>query len=193
MDNSEKSITEEIIDQLIIKVGELEKREFTVPDYTPQFEALQHSYETGMLKHDNEMEEFKVSLEQLKVNYPAEQIKNNLTDVKGILATIQKSLPIKHKHQFDFNTKGWIMSGMILLIVTAICTGLSAYLWVENSNLKAVNIKYRMIRQVYPYATNWADSVYTKSPADAEAATTKLENGVVKETKTTKPHKRIRH
>jgi hypothetical protein len=193
MDNSEKNITEEIIDQLIIKVSELEKREFTVPDYTPQFEALQHSYEAGIERHDKEVEEFKAVLGQLKVNYPAEQIKNNLTDVKGILATIQKSLPIKHKHQFDFKTKEWIISGMILLIVAAICTGLSAHLWVENTTLKAVSTKYRMIRQVYPYATNWADSVYTKSPADAEAATTKLENGVVKETKATKPHKRIRH
>ncbi len=192
MDNSDKNITEEIIDQLIIKVGELEKREFTVPDYTFQFEALKHSYENSMLRHAIEVEEFKAFLGQLKVNFPAEQIQNNLTDVKGILGTIQKALPLKHKHQFDFNTKGWIISGMILLIVTAICTGLSAHLWVENSNLKAVNIKYRMIRQVYPYATNWADSVYTKSPADAEAATTKLENGVVKETKATKPHKRIR-
>jgi hypothetical protein len=192
MENSDKNITEEIIDQLIIKVGELEKREFNIPDFTPQFKALQHSYETGMLRHDKEVEEFKAVLGQLKVNYPAAQIQNNLTDVKGILATIQKSLPIKHKHQFDFNTKGWIISGMILLIVAAICTGLSAHLWVENSNLKAVNIKYRMIRQVYPYATNWADSVYTKSPADAEAATAKLENGVVKETRTSKTHKRLR-
>jgi hypothetical protein len=192
MDNSEKNITEEIIDQLIIKVGELEKREFTVPDYTPQFEALQHSYEIGMLRHDKEVEEFKVSLGQLKVKYPAEQIQNNLTDITGILATIQKLLPIRHKHQFDFKTKGWLISGMILLIVAAICTGLSAHLWLENTTLKAVSTKYRMIRQVYPYATSWADSVYTKSPADAEAATTKLENGVVKETKTTKPHKRIR-
>jgi hypothetical protein len=192
MDNTEKNITEEIVDQLIIKVGELEKREFTVPDYTHQFEALQHSYEAGMQRHDKEVEEFKASLGQLKVNYPAAQIQNNLTDVKGILATIQKSLPIKHKHQFDFNTKGWIISGMLLLIVAAISTGLSAHLWVENNNLKAINIKYRMIRQIYPYATDWADSVYTQSPAYAEAATIKLENGVVKLTKAKKPHKRIR-
>jgi len=149
MDSSVKNITEEIIDQLIIKVGELEKREINVPDYTPQFEALHNSYETGMLTHYKEVEEFKAVLGQLKVNYPAEQIQNNLTDIKGILATIQKSLPIKHKHQFDFNTRGWIISGMILLIVAAICTGLSAHLWVENTTLKAVSTKYRMIRQVF--------------------------------------------
>jgi hypothetical protein len=192
MDNSEKNITEEIIDQLIIKVSELEKREINIPDYTPQFEALQNSYETGMLRYDKEVQEFKAALGHLKVNYPAEQVQNNLTDIKGLLATIQKSIPIKHKHQFDFKTKGWIISGMTLLIVAAICTGLSTHLWVENTTFKAVSTKYRMIRQVYPYATSWADSVYTKSPADAEAATTKLENGVIKETKATKPHKRIR-
>lgn len=191
MDNSVKNITEEIIDQLIIKVGELEKREFTAPDYTPLFEALQNSYEIGMLRHDKEVQEFKAVLGQLKVNYPADRIQNNLTDITGILATIQKSLPIKHMHQFDFKTKGWIISGMMLLIMAAICTGLSAHLWVDNTTLKAVNTKYRMIRQVYPYATSWADRVYTKSPADAEAATTKLENGVVNEAKATKPHKRI--
>ena len=37
-----------------------------------------------------------------------------------------------------------------------------------------------MLRQVYPYTTNWADSLYTKSPDDAETAITKLENGVIK-------------
>ncbi len=158
MENSEKNITEEIIDQLIIKVSELEKREFTVPDYTPQFEALRQSYEGCMLRHDKEVEEFKAVLGQLKVNYPAEQIKNNLTDVKSILATIQKSIPIKHKHQFDFNTKGWIISGMILLMLAAICTGLSAHLWVENTTLKAVSTKYRMIRQVYPKSSGCRSS-----------------------------------
>lgn len=122
----------------------------------------------------------------LKVSQDMAMLKNKYAGI------IQKSLPIKHKHQFDFNTKGWIISGIILLIVAAICTGLSAHLWVENRTLKAVNIKYRMIRQIFPYATNWADSVYNKSPADAEAATTKLENEVVKETKATKPHKRRR-
>ena len=43
MDNSAttaKSTNEEIIDQLVIKVNALEKREIKLPDYTPNFEDL---------------------------------------------------------------------------------------------------------------------------------------------------------
>jgi hypothetical protein len=38
---------------------------------------------------------------------------------RPILAEIKKLLPVKVSHDFDPKTKGWIIAGIILLIVTA--------------------------------------------------------------------------
>src|ERR1700722_7755435 len=96
---------DELMDSIVKKVTEIDKREIKITDYTPHFEAL------------------KATISQLNITYPAGQIKNTLAESKGILEAIRKALPVKVKHQFDFKTKGWIIAGMILLIVTAISTG----------------------------------------------------------------------
>jgi hypothetical protein len=65
---------------------------------------------------------------------------------------------------------------MMLLIVTAISTGLCANLWVENNRLEANDIKFRAIRQIYPTPAKWADDYYSKNPNAMESATVQLEN-----------------
>jgi hypothetical protein len=148
------------------------KRKIKTTDYTPHFEAL------------------KTLVEQLKINYPAEQIKNTIAESKGILEAIRKALPVKVKHQFEFKTKGWIIAGMILLIVTAISTGLCGHLWDENNRLQAIDIKYRLLQQVDTSSTKWADSIYTSNPAGAEKTVVKLESGQLYLTKTNKTRRK---
>ena len=166
MDNNE-----EIIDNLIKKTSELEKREIKYPDYMPQFEAL------------------KIAIGQLNFSYPAEQIQNTITGATVILDGIQNALPVKIRHQFDFRTKGWIIAGMILLIVIAICTGLCGYLWTENNRLHAVDVKYRLLHQVSENNTEWADSVYKGDPEKTEKTVTQMERGQLQSIKTVKVQK----
>jgi hypothetical protein len=167
---------DEIMDSLIKKITDLEKKEVKVTDYSLHFEALQKIFEVFLVRYNKECNDLNTAFGKLNIEYPAEQIQQNLSDIKIILAAIQKSLPVKVKHQFDFNTKGWIIAGMMLLIVSAVSTGLCAHLWVENNQLKANDIKFRAIRQVYPNSAQWADEYYSKNPNAMEAATVKLEN-----------------
>ena len=172
---------DELIDSIVKKVTEIDKREIKITDYTPQFEALKHIFEVFLLKYNKESEALKTVVGQLNISYPAGQIQNTLTESKGILEAIQKALPVKVKHQFDFKTKGWIIAGMILLIVTAIGTGVCGHLWTENNRLNEVDIKYRLLRQVDTSSTKWADSIYTSNPDEAEKTIIRMESGKIKE------------
>jgi len=167
---------DELIDSLIKKITDLEKREVKTTDYTLHFEALQKIFEVFLVKYNKESGELNTAVGKLNINYPAEQIQQTLVEVKVILTAIQKSLPVKVNHYFDPKTKGWIIAGMILLIVTAISTGLCGHLWVENNHLQAVDIKYRLLRQVDKSSTKWADSIYTSNPDEAEKTVIRMEN-----------------
>lgn len=152
---------DELMDSIVKKVTEIDRREIKTTDYTPHFEAL------------------KAAIGRLNISYPAEQIKNTIAESKGILEAIRKALPVKVKHQFDFKTKGWIIAGMILLIVTAISTGLCGHLWAENNRLQAIDIKYRLLQQVDTSSTKWADSIYTSNPDEAEKTVIRMENAKI--------------
>jgi hypothetical protein len=179
MDNSattEKSTNEEIIDQLVIKVNALEKREIKLPDYTPNFEDLKKWLADHLADHNKTIEELKTTVSQHHLEYPATKIQAQLDEVKTIVENIPKIIPVKHSHYFDPKSKGWVIAGVILLIVTAISTGLNAHLWVENNRLRANDIKFRMIRQAYPVQANWAEQHYFNNPDTAESETIRLEN-----------------
>jgi hypothetical protein len=168
MNNSattEKSTNEEIIDQLVIKVEALEKRGIKLPDYTPNFEDLK----IWLADH-------LATVSQHNLEYPATKIQAQLDEVKTIVENIPKIIPVKHSHYFDPKSKGWIIAGVILLIVTAISAGLNAHLWVENTRLQANDIKFRMLRQAYPVQANWAEQHYFNNPDTAESETIRLEN-----------------
>jgi len=167
---------DEIIDSLIKKVTDQEKREPKTTDYTLHFEALQKIFEMFLARYNKENAELKAAIGQLNISYPAEQIQNTLSEVKTILEAVRKSLPVKVKHEFDPKTKGWIIAGMILLIVTAISTGLCGHLWAENNRLQANDIKYRLLQQVATNSTKWADSIYTGNPDEAEKTVIRMEN-----------------
>lgn len=172
-------VVDELMDSIVKKVTEIDKREIKITDYTPHFEALKQIFEVFLLKYNKESDALRTAVGQLNISYPAEQIKNTITESRGILEVIRKALPVKVKHQFDFKTKGWIIAGMILLIVTAISTGLCGHLWAENNRLQTVDIKYRLLRQVDTSSTKWADSIYTSNPDEAEKTVIRMENAKI--------------
>jgi hypothetical protein len=179
---------DEIIDSLIKKITDQEKREPKTADYTLHFEALQKIFEVFLVRYNKENAELKDAIGHLNISYPAEQIQKTLAEVKTILEAVKKSLPVKVKHEFDPKTKGWIIAGVILLIVTAISAGLSGYLWTENSRLQAVDIKYRLLRQIDTSSTNWADSIYTNNPDEAEKTVIRMENAKIAKDKANDIH-----
>lgn len=92
MENAEKNINDEIIDQLVIKVGELEKREVNIPYYTAHFNALQQAFEGFFQQYNKDSDTLKVAIKQMRDINPASQVQDTIGDVKSLLETIQKAL-----------------------------------------------------------------------------------------------------
>ena len=175
MENSEKNFNDEILDRMAIQLGELDKRLANLPDYTQQLEILSKGFDRFLQQYHGDQQEFKTIIRQPNIGDPQKQIQTMLTETRAILESIKKILPLKLVNTFDPKTKGWIISGTILLIVIALSTGLSCYLWAENNRLEAADFKYRLAKQVGPTVTNWVDSIYLSDPEEAKGVLTKME------------------
>lgn len=98
-----------------------------------------------------------------------------LTAIQKNMQLIPKETKVENYHYFDLKSKGFIISAAILLIVSSLCIGIAVSAFQENNRLQQSDVKYRMIRQVYPTAATWADSTYLRDPQSAESETQKLE------------------
>ena len=164
---------DELVDSIIKKLDAIEKKDLKPTDYSIHFEALKQIFEVFLLRYNKESSALMEAMSKLNIEYPAEQIQNNLAELKTILEAIKKELPIKVRHQLDTKTKGWV----ILLFVIVISLILNGYLWTENTRSQAVDIKYRLLNQLAPTDTQIADSVYTADPDKAEKMVNELVNG----------------
>jgi len=176
---------DELVDSIIKKLDIIEKKDLKPADYTVHFEALKQIFEVFMLRYNKESVALMEAVSRLNMEYPASQIQNNLAELKTILEAIKKELPIKVRHQLDTKAKGWV----IFVIVIGISLSLNVYLWMQNTRLQAVDIKYRLLNQLAPTDTQLADSVYTANPDKAEKMVNEMENGKINSTKPGKTKK----
>ncbi|MDP9080329.1 MAG: hypothetical protein M3O71_23125 [Bacteroidota bacterium] len=178
---------DELVDSIIKKLDAIEKMDLKPADYTAHFEALKQIFEVFLLRYNKESNGLMEAVSKLNIEYPAEQIQNNLAELKTILEAIKKELPIKVRHQLDTKTQGWV----ILLFVIVISLILNGYLWTENTRLQAVDIKYRLLNQLVPTDTQIADSVYTADPDKTEKMVSELANRKINPTKPGKIKKAV--
>ncbi len=176
MDNTNsthKSINEEILDNLVVQVNALEKRELKLPDYNERFNTIEKLIIQSIPDYDRPIQDLKAAVSQHNLAYPAEEIKTNIYTLRNEVASIPKVIPVRH--HIDVKTRPFIYAGSLLLILVAISTGLTIYLWVDNNRLHVNDIKFRMTRQIFPIQAKTVDSFYTKSPVKMEKQTLQLE------------------
>jgi hypothetical protein len=154
---------DEIIDSLIKKITDQEKREPKTADYTLHFEALQKIFEMFLLRYNKENAELKAAIGQLNISYPAEQIQNTLSEVKTILEAVRKSLPVKVKYEFDPKSKFLIKILLGLGISVAIMLATAISLWIENNRRTDETNKFLILRGFYPDVAGFIDSAYTNN------------------------------
>jgi hypothetical protein len=171
----ERNTNEEIIEQLVKKVNELEKRKVDIPDYAAQFEELKIWIQQQMPDYTKPLEELARLVIQHNISYPGREIQTQIGELKGIVAKIPKNIPVKHQHYFDPKSKGWVIAGVTLLIVVAVTTGLSVHLFVENRRIEAADVMFRVAKQAYPEVTNEIEDRYAKDPVKMEAKLIELE------------------
>lgn len=173
--SSEKNTNDEILDQLIKKVNELDKRKAELPDFAQELESLKKWIQEQMPAYSRSIKELERIVVQYNLNNPTQQIQKPLDEVKVILSKVPKNIPVKHYHYFDTKSKGWIIAGMILLIVLAISTGWSGHLFVQNLRVEANDIKFRVVRQAFPEIANEIEDGYAKNPEGMEVKLIELE------------------
>ena len=144
------------------RITNLEERkaeppEIIVPDYTNHFEEL------------------KTLLKQHSLAYSSLQIYAQINSFQKTISELPKVLPVEHHHYFTDKSKGFLVGGMGLLLISALAVGLSFGLYRENTKLKENDIKFRMIRQSIPEVARWADTIYNRDPAATERTLKRLE------------------
>lgn len=147
MEDYEKSIADEIQNDLIKKVEELEKREIKFPDYTPQFEEL------------------KLAIKGQNTPYPAEIFQSQLDEFGVKIDLIPKAIPVKHI--LDVETKKVLKVLVILILLVILSVGIAVHLLFRNHDLQASADKFHMIRQNHPAIALWADTTYLADPEEA--------------------------
>lgn len=175
---SHRDINDEIIDSLIKKVNELDKREIIIPDYTQNFKALIQWLEIHRPDYDKPIEELKTIVKQHIIEYP-DRIQNHVEEIKNIVGKIPNEIPVKHHYHFDTTSKWWIAMSTALFIVAIASASLCVHLWVSNNKLKDNDIKFRMIRLIYPEQSGWAEHLYHKNPKEVEIEVVKMENEAI--------------
>lgn len=155
------------------RVTQLENKE--IRDYNVQFDELKR-----LLQKQGEQDKAQPIWEKLKDQAPAMTslvavISKLIQSQEYMVKDFPKELKVKVLHRFEDKTKGFIIGGMVMLIITAIAVGTSFHLWSENGRMKENDVKFRMIRQTNPKTAHWADNTYHRNPDFMEDATQKLE------------------
>lgn len=134
-----------------------EPQQIKVPDYYSHFEKL------------------KTLVKQHSLAYSSLQIYAQINSFQKTISELPKVLPVEHHHYFTDKSKGFLISGIALLLVAALTVGLSFSLYRENTRIKENDIKFRMIRQSFPNTAKWADTTYHINPKAIESVVKKLE------------------
>jgi|GEM_PF-4143060 len=171
----DKEFQAEVMNQVIIRLGEMEKQHAQVPDYTIQFDMIKEQLTEFVERYAKDNQELIAAIGKLNIAYPAGQISKVLSEVRLILIEVRNRLSVTVTHQLSPKTKLAVVLSVIKYLVTVIAIGLCAHFWTRNSELDAYEIKYRMLKQVIPKPVNWVDSIYMMNPSQAETTTKELE------------------
>lgn len=94
---------------------------------------------------------------------------------ESLFRNFPKEIQVKLMHRFDDKTKGFVIGGIVLLILSAALTGICLNLWSDNGRMKDNDIKFRMVRQIAPSVAYRADTLYYLDPKGMEKKTKQLE------------------
>ena len=123
-----------------------------------------------------QLEELKALIRRHDFSLQALQIYAQISSFRDTITKLPKVLPVRHHHHLEDKARGFILGGVMLLLITAITAGWCYSLYRENSRLQESEVRFRLVRQAYPEAARWADSTYTLNPEEATAWVKELES-----------------
>jgi hypothetical protein len=134
-------------------------------------------HEIKVLDYNRHFEELKTMVRQHSLAYSSLQIYTQINSFQKTISELPKVLSVEHHHYFTDKSKGFLIGGMVLLLITALTVGLCFSLIRENNRLRENDIKFRMIRQSIPETARWVDTTYHRNPEAIEMMVKSLESG----------------
>lgn len=116
----------------------------------------------------SQFEELRALIQQHDLSAQALQIYAQISSFRETITKLPKVLPVKHHHHFEDRSRGFLIGGIVCLLAAAVSVGLCFSLYRENGRLRESDIKYRMIKQIYPKASIRANTSYHLAPKEAE-------------------------
>lgn len=117
----------------------------------------------------------KTLVKQHNLAYSSLQIYAQINSFQKAISELPKVLPVAHHHYCMDKSKGILLGGIGLLLISALTVGLNFGLYRDNTRMKENGIKYWMIRQSFPNTAMWADSTFYSNPEAIENVVKKLE------------------
>jgi hypothetical protein len=153
---------EEVLQLMLTKLQTLENRKIEFPDIR-------------VPDYSNQLEILKKDLLRVNHSYPVEKIDEQITRIKNLSVGIPEVIKVRRYHYFEDRCKVFIIGAVVLLLMCAISVGVAISMWKENGRIEANSVKFRIMRQVYPKATYWADTLYGSAPESITRITDNLE------------------
>ena len=162
--SSERNTNEEIIEQLVKKVNELDKRKAEIPDYAKEFESLKKWIQEQMPDCSKPIKELEKMVMLNNLDYPTQQIRKQLDEVKAIVRTIPKNIPVKYMHHFGSWSKSFIIGVVVCFVVTAISVGTALHLNHQNDRLNREAFNFWLVRALYPKVAKKIEAKLSQDP-----------------------------
>jgi|GEM_PF-6715704 len=105
-----------------------------------------------------------------------QQLQSQMASIQTSIENLPRQSQVRHHHHFDIQSRGFIISAIVLIVITGICVAIALNYYNENRRLDGNDVKYRMIRQINPGLAAWADSTYFTNPDSALLETKRRED-----------------
>ncbi|WP_026632869.1 hypothetical protein [Dyadobacter alkalitolerans] len=102
-------------------------------------------------------------------------LESYISETKQAVNSAPQASQVQHHHHFDLQSKGFIISAVVLLITTGISFAVAISSYIESSRLQESDLKFRIARQLSPALTARVDSIYYEDPNRAKLETQRRE------------------
>ena len=105
----------------------------------------------------------------LKYSKASDNLVTAFSEQRTLIRELPKKIQVGVEHRITGSQKPYIITGLVLLLVSFFSLFASIQLWRSNSNLHDSDIKIRMVRLFYPQVSLDIDSTYRSNPKKIEA------------------------
>src|SRR5690606_12402593 len=155
---------QEIVVLMDKRVQQLEKQQSETKDYSEELAQISKKLEHVATVEDLAELQASNNSEIATIGADIIDIKEQQTKQASITSQMPKQMKFQLEHRFTDRQRPYIITGIILILVSVLSLFASFQLWRSNSALHDNDIKIRMVRLLYPQVYLDIDSIYNNNP-----------------------------